>query len=230
MKYMNIQMAIQLVQILNIITGVITIILGVRYIKYNKINSLLILLPIFSLLQLFISEFIAINRRIINQSSELIQISVTVYSIAEFLIIIIFLYCTEPSNRLRKIILAVSCFLLFTAVLDILSLSEEKQIINLNYFNLFEGLFIITVIILKLINQLRDWPFFETVTNSIWISKFGILLAFLIFWPNSVIIKLVTNSLNEFYNYLFISNSLAYLIFFIFLSFSFYVSRKSRIN
>ena len=230
MKYMNIQMAIQLVQILNIITGIITIILGVRYLKYNKINGLLILLPIFSLLQLFISEFIAINKRIINHSSKLIHISVTVYSIAEFLIIIIFLYYTEQSKRLRKIILTVSCFLLFTAVLDILSLSEEKQLINLNNFNLFEGLFIITVIIIKLINQLRDWPFFETVSNSIWISKFGILLGFLIFWPNSVIIKLVTNNLNEFYNYLFISNSIAYLVFFIFLSFSFYVSRKSRIN
>jgi len=227
---MNIQMAIQLVQILNIITGIITIILGVRYLKYNKINGLLILLPIFSLLQLFISEFIAINKRIINHSSKLIHISVTVYSIAEFLIIIIFLYYTEQSKRLRKIILTVSCFLLFTAVLDILSLSEEKQLINLNNFNLFEGLFIITVIIIKLINQLRDWPFFETVSNSIWISKFGILLGFLIFWPNSVIIKLVTNNLNEFYNYLFISNSIAYLVFFIFLSFSFYVSRKSRIN
>jgi len=101
---------------------------------------------------------------------------------------------------------------------------------DLVYFNLFEGIIFISYLISNLLKNLKSYSFYEMFTSSEWISKSGILFAFLIFWPNILIQKLITKNIDLYYSYLYISNSIGYITLFIFLSLSFYAARKSRVN
>ncbi len=226
----NIEALLQIMQILNFTACLISIFIGLKYLKLNKLNKLLVLLPILSLLQILGSEFIAFCRSCFQKSNEILQIIVLVYTILEFIIITIFIYHTELNRSYKKIIPIASLFIFLTIGFDIYLISNDRNELSLDYFNLFEGIFFISILSIGLITQLRKSSFSETFLNSIWISKSGILLAFLVFWPNSVIQNVILKNLKLFYKYVFISNSTGYLILYIFLSFSFYASRKSRIN
>ena len=226
----NIESLFLIIQILNITVCLISIVIGFKYLKFSKLNKLLLLLPVLSLLQIFSTELILAFRKYLEKSNEITQIIVLIYTILEFIIITTFIYFTELNRKYRKIILIISIFVLLIPGFEISFTSKNKNAISLDYFNLCEGIFFISLLSINLITQLKKSSFFEMFSNSIWISKSGILLAFLVFWPNSVIQNILIRNLKFFYKYLFISNSIGYLILYIFLSFSFYASRKSRIN
>jgi hypothetical protein len=231
MKYMRIDMILQLLQILNILSCITAILFGLKNSKTNNFNKILFLLPTISLIQIFLSEILEfITPFLIKNSDEIQHIIVATYAVVEFIIIAIFMSKTIKSKISNKIIVITSSLILVTALTEASIIVTNKESLSLEYFNLIEGIFIISFSIHDIINQINKTSFFETFSESEWIAKSGILLSFLIFWPNSVIQKLIIENINIFYYYSFIANSIGYLILFTFLSLSFYASGKSRVN
>lgn len=228
MKYMRIDMALQFLQILNILLCATAIVLGLKNLRANNFNKILFLLPTTSLIQIFSSEILAfITPFLIKNSDEIQHMIVVTYSIIEFATITYFMSITKKSNKSIRII---SIAILAIAFFEALEIIIEKESLSLEYFSLIEGIFIISFNISDIMKQINRTSFFETFSESEWIAKSGILLSFLVFWPNSVIQKFIIQNISIFYHYLFISNSIGYLILFTFLSLSFYASGKSRNN
>lgn len=231
MIYMRIDMILQIAQILNILSCIIAIIFGLKNYKRNSINKILFLIPASSLIQILLSEILEfISPKLIDNSTEIQHIIVATYSIIEFIIITYFFKKTCYGKNSSKTISMIRSIILAAAFIELIIMAIKKESISLEYFNLIEGLFIISYLVLDIIKQINRKSFYETFIENEWISKSGILLSFIVFWPNSVIQKMIIENISDFYYYLFISNSLGYLILFTFLSLSFYASGKSRAN
>ena len=231
MEYMKIEMVLEFLQILNILLCLTAIVFGFKNLRANNFNKILFLLPTTSLIQIFSSEILAYyTPSVIKNSDEIQHMIVATYSIIEFATITYFMCVTKNLKNSSKLIKIISSAILAIAFFEALVIIIEKESMSLEYFNLIEGIFIISFNISDIIKQINKTSFFETFSESEWIAKSGILLSFLVFWPNSVIQKFIIQNIIIFYPYLFISNSIGYLILFTFLSLSFYASGKSRNN
>lgn len=231
MKYMRIDIMLQFLQILNILSCVTAIVLGIRKLRANNFNKILFLLPTISLIQILFSEIIEfITPFLIKNSDQIQHAIVATYSVIEFVIIAYFMSNTKKMKNSNRLIIFFSSVILAIALIEVSVIIIKNEPLSLEYFNLIEGIFIISFITSDIIRQIYRTSFFETFSGSEWIAKSGILLSFLVFWPNSVIQKFIIQNIGIFYYYLFISNSVGYLILFTFLSLSFYASGKSRNN
>jgi len=232
---MKMALVLILFQFLTIISSVYSILVGLKSFRYLKLNRVLILLPIFSLLQVLLSETVFYTKNgehgKSNYSTEFPeQINVLIYTLLEYCIISYFLIMIQNKKIIKNIIIIFSLITLSVLFFDLRNYILENNIITLDAFYSAEGVFFIVSLLFTIINQIRKNSISELINNSEWIICIGILLAFLILWPNSVIQKFFILNVKDFYNYFFITNSIAYLIMFNLISLSFHVARKSRNN
>lgn len=224
-------MILQFVQILNILSCILAIIVGIKNYKITSFNKILFLLPVCSLIQILLSEILEfISPYLIKNSTEIQHLIVATYSIIEFTIIAYFIKRTLDGENISKAITRISIIILAVAFIETIIIIIKKESLSLEYFNLIEGVFIISYLVADIIKQINRTSFYETFNENEWIAKSGILLSFIVFWPSSVIQKIIIENISVFNYYMFISNSIGYIILFTFLSLSFYVSGKSRVN
>jgi len=221
-----------IIQTINLIICLISITVGIKNYKSPSIVRILIFIPIFSFSQILISETLsALNPTVLYfQVSFAQKILVILYSILEFLIIIIFL-AKDTTSIKTKLVLIIICILLeAVAIVEMIIKIKKREEITLDYFYVMEGILLLVYISNDLIKFFNKNELNQVVKNDVFIAKTGILLSFSVFWPSSLIQNLVLKNIKILHSYFFISNSIGYLIMFVFFSISFYASRKSRIN
>ena len=99
-----------------LISNLICLIIGIRQIKTLGQLKVLILIPSFSLLQTLFTDLSIVLKLGNNWNTPLNNLTVKIYTLIEFLIIMIFLYTVFDKKNVKKIII----FLIFIAVLSIL--------------------------------------------------------------------------------------------------------------
>ena len=216
-----------IVQISNLILLVTTIAYGIVCSKRMKENKILIIVPLISLLQLIISELASSNFYESNKVSYISKFSVDIYSGLEFLILLFFYNRITDSKNLIKInktlLIATVIFYCFWSYQPI----YIKNIL-IDYFVLVGGLWIEAILLVHFIKQLKTKQLSTLISDPNNIACAGIFLSYIIIWPVNVLQNLYIQYLSSFFSFLFLSNSLGYFIFFIFLITSFHASRKSR--
>jgi len=203
-----------------LISNLICLFIGVKHIKILGPLKVLLLIPAFSLVQTLFTD-LSIALKLGNKwNTPLNNLTVKIYTLIEFLIIIIFLHSVFDKKNIKKIIV----FLIFIAGLSIVIPSiffGNIPYLNIDYFLLIEG-FIIELLIIKyfLVNP-KKLLSNKVYSDSNFISLTGIFLAFAVLWPTSVIKNLKFIDFETFYPLEIIGNSVGYLILFISLSISF---------
>lgn len=214
-----------IVQYVNILTLCITISIGIRSLKSLKQNKILLIIPILSLFQIVFSEILKIIFR--SRYNITIQsiVLVNIYTSLEFTLIITFFWKLTQTRKENIIIFSPIIFTLISLLAgDILNIA--KDLISFETFLFVEGAIILLIAIYYLIKFMRIKNQSNYFQDSNFISTLGIFLSFLVLWPANISQKYFLKHPNTFYDFLFIANSTAYIIFFSFLSYSFYVTRK----
>ena len=203
-----------------LISNLICLIIGIKQIKTLGPLRVLIFIPSFSLLQTLFTDFSIVLKLGNKWNTPLNNLTVKIYTLIEFLIIMIFLYTIFDKKNVKKIII----FLLFIAGLSILIPSifvGNICYLNIDYFLLIEGIIIELLIIKYFLVNPKKLLSNKAYSDSNFISLTGIFLAFAILWPTSVIKNLKFIDFETFYPLEIIGNSVGYLILFISLSISF---------
>lgn len=215
------------IQFLNLILSISSIVYGLYSLKYLKERKLLLLIPVYSIIQVLFSE-LGIKFFEGNYFFGSIQyLSVTIYIIIEYVIIICYFKLIYNSYSLRRAIIYSIIVSLFALFFDVWRISKTGNF-NIYFFQFFSGFTIETLAFLGF----RE--FFKKVEienifllpNSIMTS--GIFFAFMIITPFAILQNFLISKNNIYYELLFLTNCLGYFILFSFLIFSIYVSRKSR--
>lgn len=216
-----------LVEYLNLVICFFTIAIGIKSLKKLSENRILIFIPILSVLQIILSELLGIGQPK-NEASTITKNLINIYICLEYVIICIFFW---NLNQKRKL----NIFILISFIISIASLfvsnynNQEKVELKLDLFLLIEGPVILTTALFLIIDLIKKRSIRIQTNNSNLIATFGIFFSFIITWPTSIVQNIFTYPTSSFFKFYFIFNSIAYLIFFSFLSYSFYVTRKSRI-
>lgn len=215
-------------QILNIATLIVCIGIGLNKFKKLNQNRILILLPIFSIFQILISEigfgFIYEQYHV----NEISKISVDLYSFIEFAILLLFFNQISKNVKLRnlnKIIIIIACLYYYVYMFHFYS-----NYIFMDYFVLLSGLWIEIVSLTHLLYTIKNYELNQLIRNSNSIVTLGIFLSYIIIWPINVLQSLYINYISSYFEFVFISNSLGYYILFSSLILSFYATGKSGIN
>lgn len=215
------------IQIFNLLFLLITIAIGLIKYKQLKENKILILLPALSICQILISEFASSYYYQLNKVNSISKASVDIYSGFEFVIIILF-YNRITSNQ--KIITVNKIILLFSFLfygIMIFNHFDNRNIL-MDYFVLLGGVWVETILLYFIINSIKTSQLNALFSNPNYIACSGFFLSYIIILPVNVLQNLYVKYVRSFFSFLFLSNSLAYFILFIFIIISFYVSGKSR--
>jgi hypothetical protein len=77
-----------------------------------------------------------------------------------------------------------------------------------------------------IVKSMKNKNLINCIQDQSYISALGIFLSFLLLWPVNMMQNYFLKDTSTFFNFFFIANSISYLIFFLFLSYSFYGTRK----
>ena len=214
-----------LLQLLNIIIAFFTIVIGLKSFSTLKENRILLLIPVFSFLQIIITESMRLVRKIEFSAFSMNLISLYIY--LEF--ILIFLYFWNLSKTLRY-----QAFSIALIPIGIISLIipqyciENNKLIKFDIFVIIEGPIILIIALLFVIELIKKRKINNYINDSNLIAIFGIFFSFLISWPTMIIQNNILKYSSPFMKLCFIFNTIAYIIFFSCLSYSFYATRKFR--
>lgn len=217
------------IQLLNIIITIVALVKGIKCLKLLKENKILFVIPALSLLQIVLSEvvrFSHLNRYIIVNNTIVLA---NIYTTLEYYLIIIFFWKlrkTKVDNVLILIAIISGTIALFFSQY----LMQHKDLKNIDIFLFIEGPIIISIALFLIIRAIKYSEQSEYIDDPNTIATFGIFLSFLIIWPTNFLQGYFLKSPFYFYNFLFISNSIGYLILFQFFSYSANVTRKRRNN
>lgn len=205
---------------ISLISNIMCLIIGIKYLKTLGPLKVLILIPSFSLLQTLFTDF-SIALKFSNKwNTPLNNLTVKIYTLIEFVIIIMFLYSLFDKKNIKKTII----YLISIAGLSIIvpSIFFESIIsLNIDYFLIIEGIIIELLIIKYFLTNPKKLLSNKVYSDSKFICLVGIFFSFAILWPTSVIKNLKFIDFDTFYPLEIIGNSVGYLILFISLSISF---------
>ncbi len=216
-----------LLEYLNLIVAFFSIAVGVKSLKSLTENRILIFIPILSALQTILAELLGIYHPK-NLVSDTTIYLINTYICAEFILICLYFWRICESKRYKACILTsipIAIISIFTSNNNL----NEKSPFKLDIFLLIEGPIILIFALLLTIELIKKRKIKDYNTGSNLIATLGILFSFFISWPTTIVQSNLRNIYSTLYKLSFIFNSISYLIFFSFLSYSFYVARKSRI-
>jgi|GEM_PF-5806801 len=218
-----------IIQYLNILTTCVTISIGIKFFSRHKENKILLNIPILSLFQIVLSEIVKIVFRFrYNITYESIVLT-NIYIILEYFIIILFFWKLKQTRK-EKIFITISFFIAFISLFISPKLRVNQNLISIDTLLFVEGPIIQTLTLSYLFNSMRKKNITNCIQDPNYLAALGIFFSFLILWPSNILFNFFLKNPSYFFNFFFISNSLSYLIFFSFLTISFYVTRKSGIN
>jgi len=217
------------IQLLNLTTTCITLTIGIKYFTTLKENKILLIIPFLTLLQIVILGIIkTILKFYINIEIDSESI-IKIYIYLEYFFLIIFFWKIKQTLK-EKIFLLISIPIPLISLFISNMYNLNNKINSSDLFLLIEGPIILTFALNYLINSMRIKGITSSIQEPNFFATLGIFLSFLIIWPTSILFDALLKNRNLYFNFLFISNSVSYLIFFSFLIFSFYGTRKSGIN
>ncbi len=215
------------IEYLNLVIAFFSIAVGIKSLKFLTESRILIFIPILSVLQIILSELLGINHPHNLVSNTTINLTNT-YICAEYFLICLYFWKISQ-RRGHKAYILTSIPLIITSILISNYNLPENSPIKLDIFLFIEGPIVLIIALLLTIELIKKRKTKDYNTSSNLIATLGILFSFFISWPTTIIQNNLRNIYSPIYKLSFIFTSIAYLIFFSFLSYSFYVARKSRI-
>lgn len=215
-----------LLQLLNIITAFFSIVIGLRSFRTLKENRVLLLIPVLSLFQIILAESMRLVRKIAFSTFSSNLISLYIYS--EFILIILYFWSLNKNLTQKAFTIALIPIVIISLIITQYYIDHNK-LIKLDIFVIIEGPIILTIALLFIIELIKKRKIKNYTKDSNLIATFGIFFSFIISWPTMIIQNNILKYLSPSIKLCFIYNTIAYLIFFSFLSYSFYVTRKFRI-
>jgi hypothetical protein len=214
-------------QTLNLVIAFFSISVGIKSLKFLTETRILIFIPILSVLQTILSELLGINDPQNIVSITTINLTNT-YICAEYFLICLYFWKISQRRGHKAFILTSIPIIIASILISNYNL-HEKSPIKLDIFLFIEGPIVLIIALLLTIELIKKRKTKDYNTSSNLIATLGILFSFFISWPTTIIQNNLRNIYSPIYKLSFIFTSIAYLIFFSFLSYSFYVARKSRI-
>jgi hypothetical protein len=216
---------LSLIQFLNLILTSFAIAIGIKFLSRLKENKILLIIPILSLIQILFSEVLKLaNRRYFNVSNDSVILTNT-YICLEYFMLIQFFWKIKTSRK-EKFLILISLPITIVSLLFSNKLNFRQNLISIDTFLLLEGPIIIILALYFLVHRMKNKNLINYIQEPNFIAAIGIFLSFLILWPTNIIQKFILIDPGTFVSFLFISNSISYLIFFSFLSYSFYATKK----
>ncbi len=212
-------------QLLNIIIAFFTIVMGLRAFKNLKENKVLLLIPILSLFQIILIELEGIGRKV--EYSTFTRNMISIYIYLEFILIIIYLWKIGKTLRNKAYTIALIPVGIVSIIISLYSINIKRPL-KVEILSIIEGPIILITALLISIEQIKKGNINNYYKDSNLIATFGIFFSFIIAWPTIIVQNNISSYSSPFFKLNFIYNSIAYIIFFSFLTYSFYVTRKYR--
>lgn len=216
-----------LLEYLNLVIAFFTVAVGIKSLKKLNENRILVFIPILSVLQTILSELLGIWKPKSGASITTLNL-INIYICAEFFLICLFFWALSQGRKRKAFVLVTIILATISIFTSNYNLHVKKQF-ELDIFILIEGPIILTTALLLIFDSIKKKNIVKYSSEANLIATLGIFFSFIISWPTLIVQNSFTNPNSPFFKLYFIFNSIAYLIFFSFLSYSFYVSRKSRI-
>lgn len=216
-----------LLQLLNIIIAFFTIVIGLKSFRTLNENRVLLLIPVFSFLQIIMSELLGMVRKV--EFSTLSINLICIYIRLEFIIITLYFWRLSKTLRYQALSIALPPIAIISIIISLFSIDDKKPL-KMGTFLIIEGPILLLIALLFIIELIKKRKKNNYVNDSNLIAILGIFFLSIISWPTIIIQNNTFKYTSLFFKFNFISNSIAYLILFSFLSYSFYVTRKSRIK
>jgi hypothetical protein len=214
-----------LLQLLNIAIAFFAIIIGLRSFRSLKENRILLFIPILSLVQIILTELKGLRREVEFSKFTLNMISIYVY--LEFIFIILYFWKLGKNLRLKTFTIALIPLGIVSVIISIFSVNEKKPL-KVELLSLIEGPIILIIALLLIVKLINETKITNYTRDSNLIATFGILFSFIISWPTIIVQNNIIGYSSPFFKLNFIFNSIAYVILFSSISYSFYVTRKYR--
>lgn len=214
------------IKFLSILSLLVSLIYGVKNFRILSELKPLLVICIISMIQNLSTGILPILFNL-NKKDHIFfsHLTVDIYVILEFIFLSLFIH-KITSNK--KIFYASSLFLFFL-ILFYSVLKPSSHYINLKYFLIFEGIFILFFLIRFLLTQIRKKILYNIFSDPTYIASMGIFLSFSLIWPGSLLIDLFNNhKLNFYYTFFQIINFSGYIILFNSFTVAFYAKRKSN--
>jgi hypothetical protein len=215
-----------LLQLLNIAIAFFTIIIGLRSFRSLKENRILLFIPILSLVQIILTESMRLVRKIEFSTFTSNLISLYIYS--EFILIILYFWSLNKNLTQKAFTIALIPIGIISLITTQYYIDNNKPI-KLDTFIIIEGPIILIIALLFIIEIIKKRKIKNYTKDSDLIATLGIFFSFIISWPTMIIQNNILKYSSPFIKLCFIYNTIAYIIFFSLLSYSFYVTRKFRI-
>ena len=213
------------IKLLSTLSLIVSIILGVKNFKILSELKPLLLICIISITQNLLTQivpiFLNLNK---NKFIFFSYLTVDIYVIFEFIFLSLFIHKITSNKK----IFYVSFLFLFFLISVNSVFKPSSHYINLRYFLIFEGIFILFFITQYLLKEIRKKILYNIFSDPIYIASMGIFLSFSLIWPGSLLIDLFNHKLNYYYAFFEIINFSGYTILFNFFTVAFYARRKSN--
>ena len=212
-------------QLLNIIIAFFTIVMGLRAFKNLKENKVLLLIPVLSLFQIILTELMRLVRKIEFSTFTSNLISLYIYS--EFILIFLYFWSLNKNLTQKAFTISLIPIGIISLIISQYCLDYSKPM-KLDIFVIIEGPIILIIALLFIIEIINKRKIKKYTKDSDLIATLGIFFSFIISWPTMIIQNNILKYSSPFIKLCFIYNTIAYIIFFSLLSYSFYVTRKYR--
>jgi hypothetical protein len=213
------------IKFLSTLSLIVCLILGVKNFKILSELKPLLVICFISITQNLSTQilpvFLKLNK---NDSIFFSYLTVDIYVILEFIFLSLFI---RKIASHKKLFYASFLFLVFLISFSSV-FKPSSHFINLRYFLIFEGIFILFFVIQYLLKEIRKKILYNIFSDPIYIASMGIFLSFSLIWPGSLLIDLFNHKLNFYYTVFEIINFSGYIILFNFFTVAFYARRKSN--
>jgi hypothetical protein len=214
-----------LLQLLNIAITSFTIIIGLRSFRILKENRILFFIPLLSLVQIILTELKGLVREV--EISAFTNNMISIYIYLEFVLIIIYLWKLSKTLRHKAFTIALIPIGIVSIIISLYSINITRPL-KVEILSIIEGPIILATALLINIELIKKGNIKNYFRDSNLIATFGIFFSFIISWPTSIVQNNILSYSSPFFKLNFIYNSIAYIILFSSLSYSFYVTRKYR--
>lgn len=214
------------IEFLSILSLLVSLIYGVKNFRILAELKPLLVICIMSMTQNLLRGILPIIFNL-NEKDHIFfnYVTVDIYVILEFIFLFLFIHKITSNKKLFY----ASFFFMFFLILFYSVFKPSSHYINLKYFLIFEGIFILSFLIRFLLKQIRKKIFYNIFSDPIYIASMGIFLSFSLIWPGSLLIDLFNNyKFNFYYNFFQIINYTGYIILFNSFTVAFYAKRKSN--
>jgi hypothetical protein len=152
---------------------------------------------------------------------------ISIYIYLEFILIILYLWKLSKTLRHKAFTIALIPVAIVSIIISLYSVNIIRPL-KVEILSIIEGPIILITALLINIGLIKKGNIKNYSRDSNLIATLGIFFSFIISWPTIIVQNNILSYSSPFFKLIFIYNSIAYIILFSSLSYSFYVTRKYR--